>query len=85
MGLLQERDCHQLGNAGHEARKRGILSKRKSLTCPHIDCDQINCKLVEDPPVRTVYVASVQTPPMSQTDKFFQRLQAYADRAGTPR
>lgn len=77
MGLLQERDCHQLGNAGHEARKRRILLKGSSLTCSYTECDQVNCKLVENPLVRTVYIASAQTPITTPIDRFYDRLEKH--------
>jgi len=85
MGLLQERDCHQLGNAGHLARQRGILQKGQSLTCSYTGCEQVNCKLVENPLVRTIYVSSVQAPPVTQMDKFYQKLQAHKDMVGISR
>ena len=77
--LVEEKDCHQLGNAGHLARKKGIIPKGQSLTCPHTECDQIDCILVTDPPVRTIYIASAQTPTETPQDKFYGRLQKHVD------
>jgi hypothetical protein len=85
MGLLLERDCHQLGNAGHEARRRGILQKGESLKCSYMNCDQVNCELVENPLVRTVYIASAQIPVATPVEGFYRRLERHFEITGASR
>jgi hypothetical protein len=80
--VLQEKDCHQLGNAGHVARQKGILARGQSLTCPHIGCDRINCKLLDDPLVRTIYVASAEIPTVTPKERFYKRIEKHFKKTG---
>ena len=77
MGLIQERDCSQLGSAGHVARKRGLLAHGKSLTCDYLDCNQVNCIRAENPSFRTIYISGKPSEPISPLESFYNKLQRH--------
>jgi len=77
MAFVGEKDCYQLANAGDVARAKGLLKPGKSLKCPQTGCDGINCTLLDEPLVRTIYVKSAQIPKQSPIDRFFHRLQEH--------
>ena len=70
-------DCFQLKNAGDVARQKGILEKGKVLKCPFTNCDRVNCKLVENPSVKTIYITSAQISTVTPINRFYKRLEKY--------
>lgn len=79
MGVIRERDCSQLGKAGHLARKSGLLAHGKSLYCSNQECDQINCALIDNPNFRTIYISSKKDEAISPVDAFYRKLQKHME------
>lgn len=79
MGYLQEADCPQLKNAGDEARQRKLLLKNEVLKCPYTGCDRVNCVLLEQPLVRTVFFESdlKSNTLTNPVDAFYERLKKH--------
>jgi hypothetical protein len=78
MAFLKEGDCPGLRNAGELAREKGLRRNGRVLSCPYNDCDRVNCRLLEEPLVRTIRIASAQLPRVSPIDRFYRRLGIHA-------